>query len=273
MRTLAISLVLLFAAPFAVDSAFADPVADVGSGSAGSADSTTAVAKATSSTSTDWDLVQEYGPIWGGMLLAFGLATRFVRANVTSHWIGEGRSLAIVVAVVGVLGAFLEAHFGGGTWAGVLVTAIAALKLVISPSMKPPAPKPVPPQYGAVDLLIVLMVSMALVSCAPGPGPAPVITSTLIDCAGANRPQIDELLQELVPLVTTGHADWSAIYQRAKHAGASIGGCALAELVQDYLGGRKASPNGDGWKARETLEQFRLDEAGGASFKTRYGEL
>lgn len=272
MRTLAFSLLLLFAAPFAVDTALADPVELVGSGS-GSSTSTPEIEKAMNSTATDWDLVQDFGPIWGGMLLMLGLATRFIRANQDKHWLGEGRKLTAVVALAGLIGAVLEAHFGGGTWAGVFVTAIAAVKLLWSPHMPPK--KPAHPAYSSIDLLIVLGLFIGVVSVAGcrGPGPLPVVQDAVIDCTAANRPQADGLIAELMPLLQLQQPDWHAVYERAKHAGATIGGCALAELVQDYLGGRKTPDNDDGWKARSTLEQFRTSEAGNATYKTHFGEL
>jgi hypothetical protein len=114
----------------------------------------------------------------------------------------------------------------------------------------------------------ILLVGFSLMAACPGPGPGPVIGGSLINCLGSNRPQIDSILNELAPLLTTGRPDWSAIYQRAKSAGTSIGGCVIAELVQSYLGGTRAPEVADGWNAHEALEKFRREEAGGATFKT-----
>lgn len=91
---------------------------------------------------------------------------------------------------------------------------------------------------------------------------------TAINCLGVNRPQIASLLVELSPLVSGNKPDWPSVYQRAKTAGTSIGGCVLAELVQNYLGGTRAPEPGDGWTAHETLERFRAQEANNATFKT-----
>ena len=114
---------------------------------------------------------------------------------------------------------------------------------------------------------IIALVFALQVGC-PGPGPGPVIGGAVIDCLGANRSQIDSILTELSPLLTTGRPDWSAIYQRAKGAGRDIGGCVIAELVQNYLGGTRAPEAAEGWNAHEALEKFRREEAGGATFKT-----
>lgn len=83
-----------------------------------------------------WEMIEAYGPIWGGMLIGFGLASAFLKRNAKEHWLAEGRKLAIVTALVGVLGSVIEARLGGATWAGVVVTVIGALKLVLSPTTK-----------------------------------------------------------------------------------------------------------------------------------------
>ena len=108
----------------------------------------------------------------------------------------------------------------------------------------------------------------------PGPGPGPVIGGAIIDCTKENQDQIHGLLGELSPLIVTGRPDWSAVYARAKHAGSSIGGCVLAQLVQGYLGNRMAPPStADGWTAHEALERFRREEANGATFHVEAGDL
>jgi hypothetical protein len=83
-----------------------------------------------------WELIEAYGPIWGGMLLGFGLASAFIKRNEKEHWLAEGRRLAIVTGIVGIAGALLQVKFGGGSWPGVLVTIIGAAKLVLSPTLK-----------------------------------------------------------------------------------------------------------------------------------------
>jgi hypothetical protein len=116
--------------------------------------------------------------------------------------------------------------------------------------------------------LLPFLILLGLATACPGPGPGPVIGGAVINCLGESRPQIDAILTELSPLLTTGRPDWSAIYQRAKGAGTSIGGCVIAELVQSYLGGTRAPEATEGWNAHEALEKFRREEAGGATFKT-----
>jgi hypothetical protein len=121
--------------------------------------------------------------------------------------------------------------------------------------------------------LSTAIVVLGLIGC-PKPGPGPVVVNAVIDCTAQNQDQIKSLIAEFRPLITGDSPDWSAVYQRAKNAGKAIGGCALAELVQDYLGNRNAPPpRADSWNALRALEEFRAKEAGGATFHTTLGDL
>ena len=119
-----------------------------------------------------------------------------------------------------------------------------------------------------------MLVVLAFLASCPGPGPTPVVVNAVIDCTIQNQDQIAALLAEFRPLISGQSPDWSAVYQRAKEAGKAIGGCALATLVQDYLGNRSAPPSqADGWTANNMLERFRREEAGNATFHTAAGDL
>jgi hypothetical protein len=82
-----------------------------------------------------WDVVTTYGPLWGAALLAFGLASAFLKRNSDAHWVSQGRRLAVISASVMVMGAVLQWHFNGGQLAGLLVTVVMAVKLVITPGV------------------------------------------------------------------------------------------------------------------------------------------
>lgn len=123
--------------------------------------------------------------------------------------------------------------------------------------------------------LFALMISLSATqpSC-PGPGPVGPVVNAVIDCTVQNQDQISQLIGEFRPLISGDAPDWAAVYQRAKNAGKAIGGCALAQLVQEYLGNRTAPPaQADSWNAYNTLERFRREEAGNATFKTAAGDL
>lgn len=126
-------------------------------------------------------------------------------------------------------------------------------------------------------LLVLVLFSLGLTvtnaSC-PGPSPIGPIGAAVVDCTLENQGQITALIGEFKTLLSGQLPDWSAIYQRAKQAGKSIGGCALAELVQDYLGNKAAPPpQADSWTANNTLERFRREEAANATFHTAKGDL
>lgn len=120
---------------------------------------------------------------------------------------------------------------------------------------------------------IALGLSIPTAGC-PGPGPGPVVVNAVVDCTIQNQDQIKSLIAEFQTLLSGQMPDWSAIYQRAKNAGKAIGGCALAEVVQNYLGNRTSPPpQADSWNAYNTLERFRREEAGNATFRTAKGDL
>lgn len=122
-------------------------------------------------------------------------------------------------------------------------------------------------------VVIALGFSLPTAGC-PGPGPGPVVVNAVVDCTIQNQDQIKSLIAEFQTLLSGQMPDWSAIYQRAKNAGKAIGGCALAEVVQNYLGNRASPPpQADSWNAYNTLERFRREEAGNATFKTAKGDL
>lgn len=127
-------------------------------------------------------------------------------------------------------------------------------------------------QLAVLTLLLSLnIVILAQPAC---PGPTPVVVNAVVDCTVQNQDQITSLLAEFKTLLSGQMPDWVAIYQRAKNAGKAIGGCALAELVQDYLGNRAAPPpQADSWNAYNTLERFRREEAANATFHTAKGDL
>ncbi len=95
----------------------------------------------------------------------------------------------------------------------------------------------------------------------------------VIDCLKADKETLISTSSELRPLVFGDKPDWSTLYEKAKHAGKVIGGCVLADLVQEYLSSKKALPTDASWGARGVLEEFRNNEAGGATFHTKAGDL
>lgn len=124
------------------------------------------------------------------------------------------------------------------------------------------------------SILFVLATAAAAIAptaCNPN-GPGPVVVNSVIDCTGSNAGAVATLFADFKSKLTGG-SSWAQIEADAKTAGMAVGGCALALLVQDYLGGKGAPATGDSNAARQALEDFRAHVAGGASFKTTQGSL
>jgi hypothetical protein len=193
-------------------------------------------------------------------------------------WFGTkagGYVLGFGGAAVIYFGAALRA--GSGVSIGLCLSALAAgwaaaggwesLRDVLGVLRKPAAAG-----VGVASLLIIVALSTA--SCRRGGDVVDhPVASTLIDCARADTSKIQELGLAMEPLVFGAVPDWGRVYDRAVTVGATIGGCAVALLVQDYLGGRRQVSVEDSWGARNTLERFRAEVAGGATFRTAKGDL
>lgn len=122
---------------------------------------------ATASTATDaaWQLVAQYGWLWGGMLLLLGLGQALLRANESKHWIAQGRTLALLSGGLAVLGSIAQWHFGNGPLEGVLVTLVTALTLVWHPTVPAvPAPAAKALRSGTAAMLAVLLLGGLAVS-------------------------------------------------------------------------------------------------------------
>jgi hypothetical protein len=96
---------------------------------------------ATSATSVDvlLSIALTYGPLWGGMAIGFGIVSTLLQRNESTHWIAQGRTLALITAAVGLGIAALQAHFGGAPWGGVLMTLVLGIFKLIDPTTVPPA--------------------------------------------------------------------------------------------------------------------------------------
>lgn len=117
---------------------------------------------------------------------------------------------------------------------------------------------------------IILFVVLALctqVSCGPGPSPIGPVINAVVDCLGANRPQIDTLINEFKgPVLGGGSVSWPDVKLRATQAGKDIGGCFIMELTQWFLSGTRAAP--DAKAAHDVAEEFRKETGGGATYST-----
>lgn len=115
----------------------------------------------------------------------------------------------------------------------------------------------------ALTLVLGLSVTAA---CPPGPSPVGPAVNALVDCLGANRPQIDTLVKEFKdPILGGGSISWTDAKLRATQAGKEVGGCFIMELTQWFLSGTRAAP--DAKAAHDAAEAFRK-EVGGVTYST-----
>jgi hypothetical protein len=71
--------------------------------------------------------VQAYGWIVGCLTVAYLAAKWLLKKNEVTHWIAQGRALAVVTTLVGVGGTALQAYTAGTPWSGVIATAVLGL--------------------------------------------------------------------------------------------------------------------------------------------------
>lgn len=75
--------------------------------------------------------IKQFGVLWGGMLVLFGVGTLIIKKNDETHWLSKDHVLPIGVASLGVLAAIINAKFAGGSWTAVFGAIGAAIGLVI----------------------------------------------------------------------------------------------------------------------------------------------
>jgi hypothetical protein len=102
------------------------------------------VTTAQTSTATMADLVVAHGMIWGPILFAFGLLSWVLVKNSSTHWIAQGRKLALLTGGSLVLEAVLRWQLAGGTLEAVLSAVVMAALLVRNPFQQAPAAAPAP---------------------------------------------------------------------------------------------------------------------------------
>lgn len=79
--------------------------------------------------------VQNYGWIVGGLTVVYLCARWLLKKNESTHWLAQGRSLAIVTTLIGVGGTALQAYTTGTPWSGVLATAVLGLLHLADPTV------------------------------------------------------------------------------------------------------------------------------------------
>ena len=82
--------------------------------------------------------MKQFGVLWGGMIVLYGVGTFIIKRNDESHWLSQDHTLPIAVGLLGTLAAILNAKFAGGSWPAVLSTLMATVTLILQ------KPKPGP---------------------------------------------------------------------------------------------------------------------------------
>lgn len=158
------------------------------------------VAVAQTAADASWQIVTDYGPLWGGLALAFGIAQSLLKRNESKHWIAQGRMLAVVTGGALVVGALLDWHFQHAPIAGVLVTIYAAFNLVWHPTTisgsNPSA------QNSAVTMLFVVL-ALGGVALAPACASWRQRSGQGIGAAlQCETPNVQSAIAQLLPMAT-----------------------------------------------------------------------
>ncbi len=234
----------------------------------------------TAVTSKNWGLVvglvlvalvfplRKYGPALlksktGGLLLSF--ATSLAGTLGAALLAGAKPDLPMVItalttaATAAGIWAWLKDHLPGAQAASDKITAEA------------------PPKVTATRYVSILCVLVLAGSLQPACTTPAVVTAggVAIDCLKEDQAKLVEIVGTLWSIFA-GSGSWTDVEAQAIAAGKSLGGCALAEVVQKYLAppkGRAAPPADQGRAARAALEDFRTTQVGGATFVTSMGAL
>lgn len=117
----------------------------------------------------------------------------------------------------------------------------------------------------ATVAVVALTASASLLvagGCGAAQGPR---TTAVIECSLEHQDKIAALVLELRPLLSGERPDIAAVVLKAAAAGVAVGACALARLAEEPAGTTlTASVAGP---AREALERFRTEHAGGATIQ------
>lgn len=91
------------------------------------------------------------------------------------------------------------------------------------------------------------------------------VVNSIVDCTKTDLPTLQNVLNNLRPLLNGDMPDWSQILSQAESAGTDIAGCAIAELVQGYLSTTKGVSIAASQAANQALAKIRAKN-GGATF-------
>lgn len=218
------------------------------------------VATAAASSDALLSIAMSFGPLWGGMAIAFGIASTVLKRNESAHWIAQGRTLAVITAAVGLGIAALMAHFGGAPWSGVLLTLVLGVFKLIDPTTTVPvAVRKTESGFARLWLLVAL----AIVACAAVKSESVALKDGVVTCAKSDVPAAKTLGLQLG---TEALADflagktqaeiWAHVSGDAEAAGKvqglTIASCAFGGLVAELDRALHPAPP-DGPSARSAV--------------------
>lgn len=216
------------------------------------------------------DLFKQYGPIWGGAFLVFGLATAFLKKNESEHWIAQGKALASITSVLMLVGALLRWKFGGAAL-GLALTPVLVLVKLFNPLG--PATKD---KVRATAAVLVGMIIGVSVATQPACRPLPVPVTDLVDCLKAEG---DAHWAEVLAKLTPDIGDWGKlaadVLALAPSYGLHVVECVGEELIQQYLSVKHAdmASTHDAHDAAEKIRASVSAPGRSATFHTSKGNL
>lgn len=195
--------------------------------------------------------------------------------GVAARWLAVGKHAMAVAAAGMVAAAGYNALVAGGTWVAALIAAALAGAGLMHSTTQPVSTLPTAKVVSigvTAGLLAVFFATcfLAQPACGGKVTPATVIAD-IIDCSKADPTQLASLEKDLYAKLD-GAGTWQAAEQAAESAGIEVGGCALAEIVQQLLS-KKTTSTAQSWGGHDALETFRTHVAHGATFRTQYGDL
>lgn len=170
-----------------------------------------------------WGALQQYGYIWGGMLIVYAIGTAFAKKAEDEHWINAGHALSIITGSLGVIGAAIQAKFGGGSWAIVPMTLMGVVTLVIQRPKKVEgggASPAITAAAGAAIVMLCIAMSM-LPGCATVSKDLKAGGSAGISCAeakiGQTVPEVGMTLgEDAAGIVLAGADGWQGELDKLK---------------------------------------------------------
>lgn len=236
--------------------------------------------------------VQAYGWIVGALTVGYVALKWLLKKNESTHWIAQGRALAVVTLIVGVAGTALQAWTSGTPWSGVLVTALLGLLHLADAQVTPAAGGG---KQGAAGMLAVLLLgglTTGQTSCA-NPKVA-AIEHAVWDCTAPARA---DAVAAVTPAVVSaikaaGSADGKLIdlstvkaaitkANLMSEAGVLLS-CAMASAVAILMAPTPAAVAGapagapfvlDPAAVRATWAAVKRDQLGGADFRVAGGAV